>query len=440
MFHDKFLLGKKLGEGAFGQVRELTSRDTGWVGAVKIVDARVRGRQSASFRECDFHVIRTTETEIAVWKKLGKHENCVELMERFFEGGLFYMVMEKCVQSLMVRLVEGETMRENDLQRAFREMLSAIAHVHAQGIVHRDIKPDNFLVGGADGSMVKLCDFGLAAILPKRGGLGGVYGTAPYMAPEMLKSERYAELVDIWSLGATVYLMLFAEFPYMPKSMTPEGMKDAIRRNSPELKVSRQRTAKSVALIHNLPDSAASFVAALLQRDVTKRPSALEALRLEFVQEAVDPSMTTCSDALIRRNRREITENLQKATALAAGLKQHRPDPTVQRNMDELLMKLQVGKGAETDHSRFAFTEAEEEEEEEVIAESASTSHRELGRIKSTRSTSRHVTHSGVLSKDGSDMDSPRSPTSPGKGNCPVDLSPLPPARTTKSSRTLSTE
>jgi serine/threonine protein kinase len=156
-------------------------------------------------------------------------------------------------------------------------ILQGINHIHNHGIVHRDIKAENFLCSQDDLHGIKLCDFGLSIMLPKSGKLSIISGTAPYMSPEMLNYEGYDAKTDVWSFGVIVYAMMFDEFPYMPDRTTSEAMKTTIRKGIPEprfAKVSGENSGDA-----GLKDLKA-FAKRLLRRRPEDRPTALEALQL----------------------------------------------------------------------------------------------------------------------------------------------------------------
>ena len=79
--------------------------------------------------------------------------------------------------------------------------------MHLQSITHRDMKPENILLVSDDikNFEVKIADLGFACQFDKKTGLDLVLGTPLYMAPELVKHEKYSEKVDVWSLGVITY-------------------------------------------------------------------------------------------------------------------------------------------------------------------------------------------------------------------------------------------
>ena len=235
-FHDKYVLGVKIGRGAFGQVRVVTKVSTGPLHrdeeptdpkherAVKILDLRDEDKPE----ELSAKLQKAAHKEATVWKAIGSHPNCIRLHDLFFGDDCCYMVMEKCNSGLLQSLASMPELTKRGLGHVFAQMLLGVAHCHRVKVVHRDIKPDNFLVGGEDGEVIKLCEFGLSALLPKQGKLRGVFGTAPYLCPEMLSGQWYDEKADVWSVAVIAYVLLLGDFPYVPKQQSAKMMKQAI--------------------------------------------------------------------------------------------------------------------------------------------------------------------------------------------------------------------
>ena len=103
---------------------------------------------------------------------------------------------------------------------AFAQSLAAIEHSHDHQIAHRDIKPENILLD-LDGN-VRLCDFGISEYVPQSRKMTKhmMKGTPSYSAPEVFNDNAYDLYVaDIWSLGATLYVLYFGELPFNGKNL-----------------------------------------------------------------------------------------------------------------------------------------------------------------------------------------------------------------------------
>merc|ERR1719253_1090533 len=118
-------------------------------------------------------LLKVSQKEVNVWHSVGSHRNCLRLYDAFFNNYFCYMVMEKCNSSLWQALNAMPELTERGLGNVLSQMLLGIAHCHSVNVVHRDVKPDNFLVGGLYGQTVKLGDFGLSGLKPRRGNLTG---------------------------------------------------------------------------------------------------------------------------------------------------------------------------------------------------------------------------------------------------------------------------
>ncbi|CAG8464020.1 3624_t:CDS:2 [Paraglomus occultum] len=146
--------------------------------------------------------------EIYVLKNL-KHENIVDFKESFlkWDGKTreVWLVMEKCVRGDVTSKAGKVSQRE--VGRIAGELLKALTHLHAHGIIHRDIKLSNILSGA--NNEIKLADFGISSLTPTS--TTGMVGTIPYMAPDVVlvnPDRPYDTKVDIWSLGVCILELL----------------------------------------------------------------------------------------------------------------------------------------------------------------------------------------------------------------------------------------
>lgn len=269
--------------------------------------------------------------ESMIWKRVGENKHVVSLMEWYMDDSFSYYVMERCNRSLYDNLLKRQDppLQEFELLDTFRQMLLGLQHCHSKGVIHRDIKPANFLVG-FDG-LVKLCDFGLAA-LEKEGGTRGIAGTAPFMSPEMILRKPYDQKTDIFSLGSTCYLMLYGTYAHQidknGSGSQSKAMQRAIATNNPKptyiADVSKGLSSPSVL--------AKSFVQALLERDPRERPTATQALALSAMKNTRKPAPG---------QGKSLTPAVQLAKQHTAEFKVP-VDPTVAKTMDKLLEQLQA--------------------------------------------------------------------------------------------------
>lgn len=341
-FFDEYSLGGKLGSGSFGQVRAVSALSSGARLAVKIiaVGEEQPGKKRRSTVKACKHRQRRARQEVAVWNHLGRHEHIVELMEAFHERCMFYLVMEKCGRNLMEELLELPNADESHVARMLFEMLLAIVYVHEKRLVHRDIKPDNFLMGGSDGRSVKLCDFGMTVLL-RDPPLFDVCGTTPYKSPEMLQGTGYDQKTDIWSFGVTAYLLLYGEFPYAPHPRYEEyvlAVEEAIKCGLPPPRFAR--------VSGGVPPSkaAGSFVRTVLQRRPRCRCTAEEAHRLDFVAQAGSHENIWHSQPQLNlsRSQSEVTRVISLARQLTANASVMDADARHEEGVDEVLHSMQV--------------------------------------------------------------------------------------------------
>lgn len=89
-----------------------------------------------------------------------------------------------------------------------------MAYCHERSICHRDLKPENLLVDDQDNDQIKIIDFGTAQEFDPDEKMNQLFGTAYYIAPEILLSKKYDEKCDLWSIGVIMYILLTGMPPF----------------------------------------------------------------------------------------------------------------------------------------------------------------------------------------------------------------------------------
>jgi eukaryotic-like serine/threonine-protein kinase len=141
------------------------------------------------------------------------HPNIAQLRTALRAGNQLLMIME-FVEGLSLdqRMRQGKIELWRSLEY-ISQVLAALGYAHRQGVVHRDIKPQNILVTPRD--VVKLTDFGIARKKgdPRQTAAGATVGTAYYMSPEQVKAEEPDGRSDLYSVGVTLYEMTTGQRP-----------------------------------------------------------------------------------------------------------------------------------------------------------------------------------------------------------------------------------
>ncbi|HEX3269680.1 MAG TPA: serine/threonine-protein kinase [Ktedonobacterales bacterium] len=159
------------------------------------------------------------------------HPNIVPVHHFGEQGPLLYLVMPLMKESLRDRLLRSAPLPVEEAVQIAVQILSGLGAAHAQGVVHRDVKPENILLD--DNGVAKLTDFGIARRItiqrasggPTLAGTGLPVGTPQYMAPEQLRGEDLDQRADIYALGSVLYEMLtglpphIADTPYEVASL-----------------------------------------------------------------------------------------------------------------------------------------------------------------------------------------------------------------------------
>jgi calcium-dependent protein kinase len=156
-----------------------------------------------------------------------------------------------------------------------KQVLSCINYCHQNHIVHRDLKPENILLEqNKEFDQIKIIDFGTSLVIDEGKKLDEKLGTPYYIAPEVL-AKNYGQKCDIWSCGVITYILL-SGIPPFNGATDQEIMK----------KVKIGKFSFSDPIWNSISDQAKDFITQLLTKDQNKRPSAEQALKHPWIEQA----------------------------------------------------------------------------------------------------------------------------------------------------------
>ncbi|KAJ4850846.1 hypothetical protein Tsubulata_027890 [Turnera subulata] len=196
-----------VGEGSFGKVYKGRRKYTGQTVAMKFIMKHGKSDK-------DIHNLRQ---EIEILRKL-KHQNIIEMLDSFESPQEFCVVTEFAQGELFEILEDDKCLPEEQVQAIAKQLVRALHYLHSNRIIHRDMKPQNILIGA--GSVIKLCDFGFArAMSMNTVVLRSIKGTPLYMAPELVREQPYNHTADLWSLGVILYELFVGQPPFYTNSV-----------------------------------------------------------------------------------------------------------------------------------------------------------------------------------------------------------------------------
>jgi serine/threonine-protein kinase len=279
-------------------------------------DRHVAVKVLADNLSADPELRRRFAREAALAERLS-HPHILQVLDTGETDGRAFIVLE---------FVDGRNLAE-ELRRAGRlppervaelgaQAAAALAHAHEQGLVHRDVKPQNLLLD-PDGAL-KVSDFGIARVVDgtQLTEVGTILGTAAYLAPEQAAGDEASAAADVYALGAVLYELLTGRPPYDASTLA-----ELVRRRGE----GTPRPPGSLA--PDVPAELDSVVIACLREDPKARPSAAEVERmlrgdLEPPTQMLRPESQRPTIVLRRRTRpkRLLAGAVVAAAAVAVGL------------------------------------------------------------------------------------------------------------------------
>ncbi|KAK7058922.1 serine/threonine protein kinase [Paramarasmius palmivorus] len=220
------------------------------------------------------------------------HPNICPLLDFFEDNHYYYLVLpsttpdDNTTHGDLFDLVESypQGLPPRDIRSYLGQIADAMAFLHSHGIVHRDIKDENVVLGA--GGKGILIDFGSSGLV-KKGGWDSFSGTLDYAGPEILRGERYfGKEQDVWAFGVVAYVLLVGECPFMTAAEAQEGLTSPFANACIALD---ERCGDGKELEGEEEDGggalgdAACLVRACLQVEVDKRPTFEKILQCRFL-------------------------------------------------------------------------------------------------------------------------------------------------------------
>ncbi|XP_056313892.1 serine/threonine-protein kinase 36 isoform X2 [Danio aesculapii] len=257
---DQYHILEVIGEGSFGRVYKGRRKFSGQVVALKFIPKVGRSEKD----------LRSLKREIDIMRGL-KHPNIVLLLDSFETEREVVVVTEYAEGELFQILEDDGSLPEKQVREIACQLVSALYYLHSHRILHRDMKPQNILLG--KGGVVKLCDFGFArAMSVSTLVLTSIKGTPLYMSPELVEEKPYDHSTDLWSLGCILYELHTGAPPFYTNSI---------------FQLVQLIVRDPVKWPDNMSQDCLSFLKGLLMKEPEKRLSWPDLLHHPFVADGV---------------------------------------------------------------------------------------------------------------------------------------------------------
>ena len=202
-----------IGKGAFGTVVKAKRRKDDKLVAVKILQKDYNRLNTLALIRNEIDIIKYIKSldldGVVKTYDIIEQFDIVCLIQEYADGG-----------SLGDYVLHRQQSNTDDIDIIYSivyQLINTIKNFHKYGIIHRDLKCDNVMLDS--NKNVKIIDFGLAGIKTHHDAINDVYGTLPYLSPEIVKGEMYSDKVDVWALGILCYKLLYAKFVFQGDSV-----------------------------------------------------------------------------------------------------------------------------------------------------------------------------------------------------------------------------
>eukprot|EP00270_Netrium_digitus_P008843 TRINITY_DN2667_c0_g4_i1.p1 TRINITY_DN2667_c0_g4~~TRINITY_DN2667_c0_g4_i1.p1 ORF type:complete len:539 (-),score=141.46 TRINITY_DN2667_c0_g4_i1:288-1904(-) len=293
---DDYVLGKELGRGLFGITKEAVEKKSGKKYACKSIN---KHRLSPSH-------YGSVKREVEILRHVSNHPNIAQLVAAYEDVDRCHFIMELCTGGMLYDSITARgRFSEKQAATIVRTMVMIIEYLNSKGVMHRDLKLENFLLATPDeDAPLKAIDFGLSAFFKPEEQFDEIVGSAYYVAPEVLR-RKYGPECDIWSAGVILYMLLCGVPPFW--DVSEAGICAAV------LKGKYDMTSEPWPKISN---EAKELLKRMLTYDPSKRITAAEILRHEWVREDGVASDKPLPSTVLVRVQKFLRFNRMKRKAL----------------------------------------------------------------------------------------------------------------------------
>ena len=243
---------KELGHGAFGKVYQVLNEEEDKYYALKKIELREFIEEEIDLYENEAKLLSSID-----------NAHIVKYYDSSKDNEFFYILMEYCEGLDLKQFIKeykskNEKIEEKTIYNIIFDICLGIKEIHQKNLIHRDLKPENIFIDKY--KMIKIGDFGISKLLDNNDRYAKTtVGTNNYMAPEVIKGDKYDNKVDIWAFGCIIYELLTLNICFESKGLY--GIIDKIV-NKPHGKIDTNKYS------HKWQD----IIDLLLKKDYKKRP------------------------------------------------------------------------------------------------------------------------------------------------------------------------
>lgn len=297
----RYELLRPLGEGGMGAVFKARDRELDRFVALKVIHADLAQNPE---------VLQRFKQELILAREV-THRNVVRIYDLGEADGIRFLTMEYIEgRDLKSLLREKGRFPPQEAAGIVEQICRALEAAHLAGVIHRDLKPQNIMIG-ADGK-ASVMDFGIARSAQASEGLtvtGALVGTPHYMSPEQARGEKLDSRSDLFSLGILFYELLTGDLPYKADTAISSLVKRSTEIARPPIEV-----------VPEIPRALSNIVSKCLERDVTRRYQSAQEILGDLEKCGGKPSKLASALATILAVKGWPASKWIAASAIAAGL------------------------------------------------------------------------------------------------------------------------